>query len=246
MLKKSRRVVALLPLLLMAFSPMEDRPSSAEYYYQLRFLKEASPPREMKVIRIQNMKHNRPILEEGVLMTYKNREAKKVFVAGDFSHWRHLAMNRGKHGVWYYFLTDLPENKRLRYKFLVDGSWTSDPKNFDREDDRAGSYVSLINPFRHTEGRHLTYRILKKNRVEFRLYKPEARFVSLVGDFNNWNPENDLLRRGDDGVWRLQKRLPRGTYRYKYIIDGDWHPDYYNSESASDSTGALCSIIKVK
>ena len=60
------------------------------------------------------------------------------------------------------------------------------------------------------------------------------------------NPENDLLSKGRDGVWRLKKRLPKGTHRYKYIIDGEWLPDTYNANSASDDNGDVCSLITVR
>jgi 1,4-alpha-glucan branching enzyme len=88
--------------------------------------------------------------------------------------------------------------------------------------------------------------MLRKDVVVFRIYKPEASIVSVVGDFNGWNPENDLLRKGSDGIWRLEKRLASGTYRYKYVIDGQWLPDTFNPDSASDSTGDICSVIKIK
>jgi len=82
--------------------------------------------------------------------------------------------------------------------------------------------------------------------VHFAVWAPNAEAVSVIGDFNHWNPENDLLKKGDDGIWRLRKRIPTGMYRYRYIIDGAWQPDIYNPLSGSDDTGEICSILKIE
>ncbi len=244
MIAPHRKLITLLPLLMTAFMPMEPQPINTDSYYNLRFLKNAQPPREMKLIRLDNATRQTRV-EQGILVSYKNRDARSVSVSGDFTLWKNTPMSRGEYGVWYYFITDMLDSPSLRYKYIVDGIWTRDPKNFNSDDDGSGSYVSLIYPGSFSEGTHLTYRVLKNAAIEFRIYRPHARLISLVGDFNNWNPENDLLEKGRDGVWRLRKRLYPGTYRYKYIIDGTWSVDLYNRDSASDATGDVCSIIRI-
>ena len=88
--------------------------------------------------------------------------------------------------------------------------------------------------------------MLKGGIVEFRIFKPGARMVTVAGDFNNWNPENDFLSKGRDGIWHMKKRLPSGSYRYRFIIDGEHRQDMYNEISSTDSAGDLCSLISVK
>lgn len=64
-------------------------------------------------------------------------------------------------------------------------------------------------------------------RVEFRFFRPGARRVQLVGDFNGWNPAATPMWRDDvDGDWVRHLRLKRGVYRFKYLADGEWFPDY--------------------
>lgn len=235
---------AFLPLVFAAFMPNESI-QELENHYNFSFLRDSAPPREAKILRIDEAL-KRQVVESGVLVTYKNREAKKAAIAGDFSHWKPVRMTRGRYGVWHYFIKEFEAGKSCRYKLIVDDIWMADPKNFLREDDGMGSYVSIIQPLIVHEGTQLSYRVIGKNRIEFRLYKPHARMVSLVGDFNGWNPENDLLRKGRDGIWRLTKRLSAGTYRYKFIIDGTWSEDLYNRDSASDDTGRVCSRIRVE
>ncbi|MDZ7373286.1 MAG: alpha-amylase family glycosyl hydrolase [candidate division KSB1 bacterium] len=58
--------------------------------------------------------------------------------------------------------------------------------------------------------------------VTFALFAPNTRFfVSLVGDFNGWNPAADVMNRSPDGRWWIVKALAPGTYRYRFVIDGE-------------------------
>ena len=54
----------------------------------------------------------------------------------------------------------------------------------------------------------------------FRLWAPNARAVSVVGDFNNWNPEVNPMTRSEysDGVWELDIPDIKAGYLYKYCI----------------------------
>ena len=245
MLIRIKIILSILPIIT-AFSPISNEYIKVDYYYNLKFLKNSSHPREIKIINVDNIIYHKRVAEKGLLLTYKNRGAKDVKIAGNFSNWASLQMKRGKYGVWYFFLSGYLLRKEIRYKFLVDGIWIVDPKNHNREDDGIGSYVSIVNLTPPVEGKDLSFRFIDKNLVEFRIYKPHAKLIAIVGDFNNWNTENDLLEKGIDDVWRLRKRLQIGKYRYKFIIDGEWVVDPYNAKSASDEVGGICSVIEVK
>ncbi len=54
----------------------------------------------------------------------------------------------------------------------------------------------------------------------FRCHATQAREVSLVGDFNGWNPESHPLEPAGDGWWQLEVRLPAGSHLYAYVVDG--------------------------
>lgn len=56
--------------------------------------------------------------------------------------------------------------------------------------------------------------------VTFALHAPGKRFVSVVGDFNDWKPEADPMKRSPEGTWWATRVLPKGTYRYQYCVDG--------------------------
>ena len=37
--------------------------------------------------------------------------------------------------------------------------------------------------------------------VQFAVWAPNAKSVSVIGDFNNWNPETAVMRPSSAGVW---------------------------------------------
>jgi 1,4-alpha-glucan branching enzyme len=73
---------------------------------------------------------------------------------------------------------------------------------------------------------------------------PQAKTVSLVGDFNNWKPEkNPMTKTGDD--WQTKIRLPKGTYQYRFVVDGIWQHDPANNMTQPNPYGGLNSVLKV-
>ncbi|PZR75796.1 MAG: hypothetical protein DLM52_07050 [Chthoniobacterales bacterium] len=63
---------------------------------------------------------------------------------------------------------------------------------------------------------------------QFRLNKPEAQTVVLMGEFNEWHGQ--AMTKGADGYWSLTIPLAPGTYGYKFLVDGkDWVLDPNNA-----------------
>ncbi len=67
---------------------------------------------------------------------------------------------------------------------------------------------------------------LRNGNVEFRFYRPQARTVSVAGDFNDWNQASLPMKMGSDGWWRCQLRVAPGCYHFRYLSDGEWFMDY--------------------
>jgi hypothetical protein len=63
--------------------------------------------------------------------------------------------------------------------------------------------------------------------VTFVFRAPGASTVTLVGDFNGWDPDATPLRRAAlSDAWTAQVPLPRGLHAYAFVIDGrEWAPD---------------------
>ena len=49
---------------------------------------------------------------------------------------------------------------------------------------------------------------------------PQARSVTLVGDFNQWNPRAHPLKQMPDGAWLITVDLKHGHHRYAFLVDG--------------------------
>ena len=81
--------------------------------------------------------------------------------------------------------------------------------------------------------------------VQFLLAAPEARSVSLAGDFNRWDPAATPLTPGTDGVWSVVVPLARGAFAYSFIVDGrEWRADPV-TPAASDDFGRPSSVLYV-
>ncbi len=65
----------------------------------------------------------------------------------------------------------------------------------------------------------------REGKTLFLFYRPDAQQVVIAGDFNGWAPSFHM-NRGRDGWWRSQIELAPGTYRFRYLADGDWFTDY--------------------
>ncbi len=82
--------------------------------------------------------------------------------------------------------------------------------------------------------------------VKFKVEIPDAREVSLVGDFNDWDEKVTRLKK-KNGVWTTELRLKPERYQYMFLVDGQrWMPDPLSSEYIDDGYGNKNSIIDVR
>ena len=82
--------------------------------------------------------------------------------------------------------------------------------------------------------------------VSFALHKPDAKRVSLCGDFNGWSPSATPMQRHDDGHWGTTVALALGRYQYKFIVDGEWIPDSAAQQNVPNEHGSLNSVVEVQ
>ncbi len=79
-------------------------------------------------------------------------------------------------------------------------------------------------------------------------YRPqkELQKVSLVGNFNNWDKDADLMVRQEDGSFRFIISLNPGIYHYKFVLDDlEWISDPSSPEHVHDGLGGNNSILRV-
>ncbi len=98
--------------------------------------------------------------------------------------------------------------------------------------------------------------MLKKNytktgntcRVTFKLpAEVEAKTAVLCGEFNQWNPDSNPMKKLKDGSFSVTVSLAADNqYRFRYLLDGerwenDWQADAYmpNEHGTDDSIVAV-------
>jgi len=83
--------------------------------------------------------------------------------------------------------------------------------------------------------------------VRFSLDAPHAARVTIVGDFNDWNPTTLPMRRSADGrIWEVEVRLPLGRYNYAFLVDGRLARDPQAPSTADDDFGTANSVLMVR
>ena len=82
--------------------------------------------------------------------------------------------------------------------------------------------------------------------VSFALHKPDAKRVSLCGDFNGWSSTATPMKRHDDGHWGTIVALAPGRYQYKFVVDGEWIADPAAQKNVPNEHGSLNSVIEVR
>jgi hypothetical protein len=80
--------------------------------------------------------------------------------------------------------------------------------------------------------------------TQFVLRAPDARNVSLAGDFTDWQPAYSMTR-SDPGVWTVVVPLEPGVHQYSFVVNGErWIPDPA-APAVNDGFGGVNSRIAV-
>ena len=81
--------------------------------------------------------------------------------------------------------------------------------------------------------------------LQFVLVAPQANSVSLVGDFNDWDPKRSPMRTAN-GIWGAVVQLAPGRYRYAFLVNGvEWRADPGAPAARDDEFGTPSSVVTV-
>ena len=81
--------------------------------------------------------------------------------------------------------------------------------------------------------------------VKFVFVAPQARQVSVVGDFNGWNATTTpMVRTANDSVWTVTLPLTTGRHVYSFLVDGNWSVDP-NAPLAPDDGFGHANSVKI-
>lgn len=155
----------------------------------------------------------------------------------------------------YFYLANPPEDQeQLRYRYVVDGLWTTDPRNGRTQLDENGVPISVFELPERTDRDHTNPIVTADGRVRFRLHFAEGSSpgvstirgnityldserdlrVFVTGSFTNWDPFMYRLRpvQGRPGVYESRPlRIAPGLHRYYFVINGERILDPHNSRT---------------
>lgn len=132
----------------------------------------------------------------------------------------------------------------LRYRLVIDGLWTTDPLNPNKEyDENVNLYFSRLenlgNKYIYTDS-------TKNNSVHFVHKGKSGQKINLAGTFTNWDPWIYELTETSPGLYELELPLPKGRYYYNYYIGLTPMLDETNSNKIYTQDGRSASVIEVK
>jgi len=191
-------------------------------------------------------------LDRQVLLSYypADQRVRVRLVGARFEHEDYQVFHpyfKNENGVFVLPL-DVPEGlKTLTYRISVDGVWTHDLANPSSIEDEYGVLFSTFS-LEGRPARLLTSpEILPDGQVTFRYRGRPGRFVSLIGDFNGWDPYWEPMAEdpAGQGLYEVTVRLSPGPHYYVFCVDGDRVPDARNVERAQDYRGLAVSTLVV-
>ena len=84
------------------------------------------------------------------------------------------------------------------------------------------------------------------NQVTFEYENDKATKVALVGNFNKWNKDADLMAK-DGNTWKYTKTFEPGTYEYQFVVDDtDWVVDPKAENTVKNKYEGYNSVVVVK
>jgi 1,4-alpha-glucan branching enzyme len=81
--------------------------------------------------------------------------------------------------------------------------------------------------------------------VNFICHAPRAHFVSVVGDFNEWNPTAHPMKLMPDKAWMTSVALKHGHHRYAFLVDGELTLDPRAQGITRNEKGERVSLVPV-
>ena len=86
----------------------------------------------------------------------------------------------------------------------------------------------------------------KTRNLTFVFSGPNAKRVSVSGEFNGWSPDATPMKRRSDGQWETTLALKPGRYQYKFVVDGNWTHDPNARENVGNEHGSLNSVTEIR
>ncbi len=152
---------------------------------------------------------------------------------------------KNRHGIFILSLS-IPENtNEIRYRLVVDGLWTIDPNSKRQRDTRGVLVSSVLIPVDSSVPSPGITR-LPNGKTRFVYLGDESSRVSLIGDFNRWDPYLTPMEESPvyPGVYTVALKLPEDARFYRFVVNGRDIPDPENHNTSHNGWGETASVIR--
>jgi 1,4-alpha-glucan branching enzyme len=87
--------------------------------------------------------------------------------------------------------------------------------------------------------------ISSRKRVSFVARVPDAKTVSVTGEFTDWSLEGIPLSKGANGDWQTTLTLEPREYQYRLRVDGQWSDHAGAAKRAPNPFGTENCVLTV-
>lgn len=95
-----------------------------------------------------------------------------------------------------------------------------------------------------TKKKEVTTKDVRK--IRFSFTDPEAKTVSVAGDFNQWDIFSHPMKKNKNGIWSISVPFPLGQFEYLFFVDGQWVFDPNCDCSVGNTFGTENCLIVVE
>jgi 1,4-alpha-glucan branching enzyme len=204
---------------------------------------------QFTTIRVQSVTRAGPpqFLERQVLFSFQSDRTVRL-VGARFEHEHYRVFHpyfRNENGI-FLLLLDIPDGvDRLAYRISVDGLWLPDPFNPESEQDQLGVSFSVFSLAGAPEKPLESPVLHPGGEVTFWYRSRPGRFVSVIGEFNHWDPYWEPMVEIRPGLYTATVQLAAGRHFYTFSVDGERVPDPRNVDNAEDREGFLVSTFEL-
>ena len=187
------------------------------------------------------------IIQNTLVLSYASTDYIQSLSAA-FAHENYSRLHtyeRNAQGV-FFLAFPLPENlDKLDYRIVVDGIWTTDPLA-QQHKDHNGIMVSTLFLTSLPSGISPGARKLENRTIQFVFQGQPGSLVSLVGNFNKWDPYLTPMNESliQPGLFTARLEIVDTPIYYRYVVDGLNTPDPANPHQVVNGWGEIVSVIK--
>ncbi len=194
-----------------------------------------------------------PIISDDYILFTAEKNSRSVGIVFDFENFskihafslRRTFDSEGEQtNAWYFYAFKIPPKlKRLSYKLIIDGLWTTDPTNpntfYDTENSLTLSYVDI------PQTKAVVTEKTDNGFTKFVCTSEPGQKIRIAGTFTNWDSWIYEMQEVSPGKYELSLPLPAGTYYYAYFTGLKSFIDKTNPNKAYTTDGKIVSTITV-